>query len=233
MGDVLDGYSIVVTVAGVCTSLGLGAIQVIAGLQFLGWIDEDISESKSTSLYNVTIWFITAIATASVISGVHAGVKFLSQLAFMLGMLLTLFIFIMDDSKFLMNLFVQEVGYFLQHSLLEMNFWTDAFAQLRPGSGRAIDGNAGFYHWMDDWVIFYQAWWYVGLCFCCFLFILSSLHLISRVMLSEFSFKGLRGDALSVSLWPVSRVVARLPKSSLTPWLPPFCTAWSGVSLVQ
>jgi choline-glycine betaine transporter len=28
MGDVIDGYSIVMTVAGVCTSLGMGAIQI-------------------------------------------------------------------------------------------------------------------------------------------------------------------------------------------------------------
>jgi choline-glycine betaine transporter len=29
MGDLIDGYSIVMTVAGVCTSLGLGAIQIV------------------------------------------------------------------------------------------------------------------------------------------------------------------------------------------------------------
>ena len=29
IGDVIDGYSIVMTVAGVCTSLGLGTIQMI------------------------------------------------------------------------------------------------------------------------------------------------------------------------------------------------------------
>jgi choline-glycine betaine transporter len=50
-------------------------------------------------------------------SGLQAGVKFLSQLALSLGMILTLLVFIMDDSKFLMNLMVQEVGYYFQWSI--------------------------------------------------------------------------------------------------------------------
>jgi choline-glycine betaine transporter len=50
-------------------------------------------------------------------SGLHAGVKFLSQLALFLGMVLTMLVFIMDDSKFLLNLIVQEVGYYFQWSI--------------------------------------------------------------------------------------------------------------------
>jgi choline-glycine betaine transporter len=50
-------------------------------------------------------------------SGLHAGVKFLSQLALGLGMVLTMLVFIMDDSKFLLNLIVQEVGYYFQWSI--------------------------------------------------------------------------------------------------------------------
>lgn len=70
-----------------------------------------------------------------------------------------LMIFIMDDTKFILNLNIQEVGYFMQHSLLELNFWTDAFGQLREGGGRAVDGKASAAWWMDAWMIFYQAWW--------------------------------------------------------------------------
>jgi choline-glycine betaine transporter len=46
-GDIIDGCTIVVTVAGVCTSLGLGAIQIVAGFQFLGWVDEDAVRALS------------------------------------------------------------------------------------------------------------------------------------------------------------------------------------------
>ena len=47
-----------------------------------------------------------------------------------------------DNTKYLMNLQVQEVGYYLQWSMFQLNFWTDAFGQLRDGEGRATDGEA-------------------------------------------------------------------------------------------
>ena len=64
-------------------------------------------------------------------------------------MLLTFVVFVMDNSKYLLNLMVQEVGYFLQNSILLLNFWTDAFGQLREGEGRAVDGHASNESWMD------------------------------------------------------------------------------------
>lgn len=159
MGDVVDGFTIVTTVAGVCTSLGLGAINIVAGFQFLGWVDQDISQERLTLIQNLTIWGITALATASVLSGLHHGVQLLSKVAFAFGSLLFFLIFVMDNTKFLLNLQVQEMGYYLQWSLFQLNFWTDAFGQLREGEGRAIDGEASEAWWMDAWMVFYQAWW--------------------------------------------------------------------------
>jgi len=158
-GDIIDGYAIVVTVAGVCTSLGLGAIQAVVGFQVLGWVRDDLSEEATSKIQNLTIWGITAIATASVMSGLSAGIKTLSFIAFLLGLMLMFLVFVMDDTKFLLNLQVQEVGYFLQHSILEINFWTDAFGQLREFSGRSVDGYGSEEWWMNSWMIFYQAWW--------------------------------------------------------------------------
>lgn len=80
-------------------------------------------------------------------------------------MLLLWLVFVLDNTKFLLNLQVQEVGYFLQWSILQINFWTDAFGQLTPGEGRATDGNAAESWWMNAWVIFYQAWWVSWACF--------------------------------------------------------------------
>jgi choline-glycine betaine transporter len=159
IGDLIDGFAIVVTVAGVCTSLGLGAIQIVVGFQYLGWVKDDITQDEVSSVQNATIWVITVIATASVISGLNAGIRILSTIAFMLGMVLLFLVFVMDDTKYLLNLQVQEVGYYLQHSIFQLNFWTDAFGQIREGGGRAVDGAAAAAWWMDAWMIFYQAWW--------------------------------------------------------------------------
>lgn len=159
IGDLVDGYAIVTTVAGVCTSLGLGALQISAGLQRVGVVDQDLSESQELTVQLCSIWVITLIATASVVSGLNLGIKYLSQFGFGLGMLLLFLVFVMDKTEYLLNLMVQEVGYYFQWSLFLLNFWTDAFGQLKEGEGRAVDGKASETWWMDTWTVFYIGWY--------------------------------------------------------------------------
>lgn len=159
MGDCIDGFTIVVTVAGVCTSLGLGAMQIMAGMQRVGWLDLELTESERNNGLVAIIWVITIFATASVVSGLEVGIKHLSNLAFYLGQTLLFWIFAMENSAYILNMFVQSSGYYLQNSVLLMAFWTDAFGQLREGEGRATDGEAAAVWFMDAWTIFYMAWW--------------------------------------------------------------------------
>jgi choline-glycine betaine transporter len=151
----IDGFSIVVTVAGVCTSLGLGAIQMTAGFQRLGWVQEDLSESDTNKVQSILIWVITGIATVSVISGLSIGVKYLSMFAFGLGMLLTMVVLVLKKTSFILNLQVESIGYYIQNSLVQLAFHTDAFGQLREGEGRAVDNEAAATWWMEGWTIFY------------------------------------------------------------------------------
>ena len=155
VGDVIDGFSIVVTVAGVCTSLGLGAIQMTAGFQRLGWVQADLSEKETNNVQSILIWVITGIATASVISGLGIGVKYLSMFAFGLGMLLTILVLTLEKTSFILNLQVESIGYYIQNSLVQLAFHTDAFGQLREGEGRAVDDEAAAVWWMEAWTIFY------------------------------------------------------------------------------
>merc|ERR1719376_672559 len=53
---------------------------------------------------------------------------------------------------------VQTLGYHLQH-IVELGFFCDAWAQLRDGEGRAIDGKGASATWMNGWTIFYWGWW--------------------------------------------------------------------------
>jgi len=159
IGDIIDGFSIVTTVAGVCTSLGLGTMQIIAGLQVLGLLD---SESKTANV--VVIWIITATATVSVVSGLHYGIKFLSQLGFGIGMVLLGLVFLLDNTVFLSNLIVQTTGYYFQWAIFQLPFWTDAFGQLTDGEGRAPIGASATW-WLESWTVFYMAWWAAWSCF--------------------------------------------------------------------
>lgn len=148
MGEFIDVLSVVCTMFGVCTSLGLGAIQLNTGFQRL---NSNIAFSTTNQI--ITIWGVTACATVSVVSGLKLGIRRLSEVCFCIGMFLMLIVLFYDDTWYLLNLYVQSVGYYLQY-VLQLGFHTDAFAQLgnAPDQLEASD-------WMNDWTIFYWGWW--------------------------------------------------------------------------
>jgi choline-glycine betaine transporter len=148
MGDLIDSVAIVTTISGLCTSLALSSIRIVRGLVVLGIVDDNAPEGHISAIQNTTIWIITIAATASVLSGLHGGVRILSGWAAVLSSLLLLLVLVMEDTKFILNLMIQETGHYLQNYFL-LNFWTDAFGQLAEGSGRAVDGKSSELWWME------------------------------------------------------------------------------------
>lgn len=148
MGDAIDIISVVCTMFGVCTSLGLGVMQLNAGVHRL-----ESSVEVSTLNQIIIIWCVTACATVSVISGLKLGIRRLSETCFALGVFIMMLVFFFDSPWHTLNLLVQSTGYYMQ-TVIQLGFHTDAFAQL----GNAPDGkeNPG---WMDAWTIFYWGWW--------------------------------------------------------------------------
>ena len=53
---------------------------------------------------------------------------------------------------------VQSFGFYLQW-IMQLGWFTDAFAQLGFGEGRAMDDTGAATWWMDSWTIFYWGWW--------------------------------------------------------------------------
>ncbi|KAK3754434.1 hypothetical protein QZH41_009219, partial [Actinostola sp. cb2023] len=147
-GDAIDILSVVCTMFGVCTSLGLGVIQLNSGFHRM---NNNIPESKESQV--IIIWCITALATASVISGLKLGIRRLSELCFTIGMFLWFVVFFYDDTWYILNIFVQSIGYYLQW-LIQLGFHTDAFAQLGDAPDKKHAPT-----WMNDWTIFYWGWW--------------------------------------------------------------------------
>jgi choline-glycine betaine transporter len=72
-GDVVDAFTIVTAFSGICTSLGLGAIQISAGLRRVGAIDPDLFY-ENTALHVICICVVTCVATLSVVSGLNYGI---------------------------------------------------------------------------------------------------------------------------------------------------------------
>ena len=148
MGDAVDILSVCCTMFGVCTSLGIGVMQMNTGFNRLF---KQIENSVRNQI--IIIWCVTACATASVVSGLKVGIRRLSEICFTLGMFLMMIGFFYEDTWHSLNVYVQSIGYYLQW-IVQLGFHTDAFAQL----GNAPDGKQAK-GWMNDWTIFYWGWW--------------------------------------------------------------------------
>lgn len=137
VGDAIDIFAVLGTMFGIATSLGLGVMQINAGLDHLGVIE------VSTSGQLLLIALITAVATASVVSGLDGGIKRLSELNLILGLGLLLLVFAAGPTLFLLRSLVESVGRYFQH-LVGTTFRTHAF-----------EGT----DWQASWTTFYWAWW--------------------------------------------------------------------------
>lgn len=136
-GNCIDVLSVLATLMGLATSLGLGVKQVNAGLGFLFGVQSSVTTQV------VLIAVITAFATLSVVSGLDGGVKRLSQWNMGLAALLLLFVLITGPTVFILSGFTQNLGFYLRE-LPEISLWTETFRQS---------------NWQGSWTVFYWAWW--------------------------------------------------------------------------
>ena len=137
IGHAVDTIAVLGTLFGVATSLGFGVTQINAGLNTL--FDVPIAPVVQLML----IAGITALATISVVAGLDAGIKRLSELNLYLAIGLILFVLLTGPTLFLISAFVQNIGDYLDQ-LATLTFNVDAYG----------DGV-----WVSDWTLFYWGWW--------------------------------------------------------------------------
>jgi choline/glycine/proline betaine transport protein len=139
-GNAVDAAALVGTIFGVATSLGLGVLQISAGLDTLGVLD------ATPFTRTAIIVVITAIVLWSVLSGVTRGMKWLSNFNLALGGFLLLYLLVTGPTAFLLREFVQSIGNYLQ-DFIALSFNVTAF-----------QGAAGL-AWQGSWTTFYWGWW--------------------------------------------------------------------------
>ncbi|MGE8294952.1 MAG: BCCT family transporter [Pseudomonas sp.] len=135
-GHVVDILAVFATLFGLVTSLGLGAEQAAAGLEYLF----AIPASDTTKV--LLIVAITLIALASVVAGLDKGVKRLSEINMGLALALLLFIIIAGPTLVIFTDFFKNLGAYLQY-----------LPALANPVGRE-DAN-----FSQGWTAFYWAWW--------------------------------------------------------------------------
>ncbi|WP_017925761.1 BCCT family transporter [Thioalkalivibrio sp. HL-Eb18] len=136
-GDIVDLLAILATVFGIATTLGLGIQQLDTGLvHTLG-----ISGGENGQLFLAAL--LTVIAIVSVITGVQVGVQRVSQANMWLSVALMGLLLIWGPTQYLLALFVQSSGSYLQN-LLGLSLYTHAHQEDA---------------WHSDWTVFYWGWW--------------------------------------------------------------------------
>lgn len=141
IGDIIDIISVLATLFGLATSLGLGVQQVNAGLSYLFDIE------NSVSVQVILIVIITFFATLSLVMGLDKGIRKLSEWNVRMAVLLLVFVLLVGPTLFLFKSFVQNIGYYLSN-FFELSLWTHAY-----------EGVSNESTWQNSWTIFYWAWW--------------------------------------------------------------------------
>jgi choline/glycine/proline betaine transport protein len=137
IGDAIDTLAIVGTLFGVATSLGLGVVQINAGLSYT----VDVEPSRLVQLFLIVI--ITAVATISVVLGLDKGIKRLSEGNLVLAGGLMFFILLAGPTIYILRALVESTGYYLQN-IVQTSMRTDMFTDPT---------------WQGDWTLFYWGWW--------------------------------------------------------------------------
>ena len=135
-GKFIDGFSVVVSFAGVATSLGLGVSQICGGLNHL------FSIPKTDNTIMMIIILITLVFIVSAISGVYKGIKILSNLNTYLALALLALAFIVGPKIAILNNLTYSVGQHIQYLFKDV-FMINAF---------------GDNEWVMNWRVFYFAW---------------------------------------------------------------------------
>ncbi len=128
IGKAIDVLAILATLFGVAVSLGLGTLQIGAGL------DEAFGISNGLGLQMLIIGVTTIAFLLSASTPVNKGVNYLSQASIYIAAVLLLFFLIVGPTVLQVNAFTQGIGDYLGN-LIPMSFRMNAFAQDTPFLG--------------------------------------------------------------------------------------------------
>lgn len=139
-GKVIDALVIIATVAGVATSLGVGAVQINGGLSYL-WDIPKAFWVQMVIIIVATVLFVTSSA-----SGVDKGIKRLSNINVALAIVLMIAAFAVGGGVYALENTSASFGEYIR-DFFEMSFRT------------AANGTAAQQEWIQDWTLMYWAWW--------------------------------------------------------------------------
>ncbi|HET7323374.1 MAG TPA: BCCT family transporter [Halococcus sp.] len=150
---VVDIIAVFATLGGVATSLGLIGQQLVTGIEY---VFPQVGQISSLWTFLI-IAGITVLFTASVVSGVDKGIKWISQVNVGLFFVIAVATFLIGFPFFVLNIGTTAFGTYI-NQFFHLSFLTGAGVE-RTLSGVAGEGLTvtGF---LGSWTIFYWAWWF-------------------------------------------------------------------------
>ena len=137
VGKTIDVLAVFATVAGVVTSLGLGVMQINAGLNYLFGIPTTLV------IQIIIIAVISVIYIWSAVDGISRGIKIISDANLYIAIGLITVTFLVGPKLEILNNLTNGLGQYLQ------NFFGDSL----------MINNYGDNTWVGAWRVFYWAWW--------------------------------------------------------------------------
>lgn len=138
IGHTVDIATVLGTIFGVATSLGIGVVGLNVGLDLVFGLPQGLPVQAALIVVAVLI------ASVSVVSGVERGIKRLSQANVLLAVALVVFVLVTGRTSYLVNAVVLNVGDFVR-LFPEMSMQTFAYEETGD--------------WMSFWTLFFWAWW--------------------------------------------------------------------------
>lgn len=147
LGHVIDIFAVIATLLGISTSVGLGLMQLISGLEQVTGIDWLLNEqSAPTSMAIIVVLaLVMGMSTLSALSGVGKGVKWLSNLNLGLSGFLLLVFALCGSIGFMLELYATSLLDYLVHL---------------PELGSTVwERGTLLGDWQTDWTVLKWAWW--------------------------------------------------------------------------
>ena len=137
IGKTIDILAIFATVAGVATSLGLGAMQINGGLNFMFGIPNTIT------VQIIIVAVVTVIFIWTAVAGIEKGIALLGDINLKAAILMLVLALIVGPTVAIINNLVGGFGRYLS-GVINDSFFLNPF---------------GDNTWIGWWTIFYWAWW--------------------------------------------------------------------------
>ncbi|WP_431027027.1 glycine betaine uptake BCCT transporter [Lysinibacillus sp. LZ02] len=140
VGTIVDAIAVFATIFGVATSLGLGATQINGGLHYVIPAVPNNFTVQLIIMAVVTVLFILSAST-----GLKKGISLLSNANLVLAIIILFTFLFLGPTGFVLDLFTTTLG---------------SYVQNLPSMGlRLTPFNKEQASWIQDWTIFYWAWW--------------------------------------------------------------------------